>query len=73
MNPVPDIYRILPEVILALTGVAVMLLDASLPPAGYSNFGSRVSFRIRISIFGFFSCPTVFIPPSILYGAASRG
>ena len=33
MNPVPDIYRILPEVILALTGVAVMLLDASLPPA----------------------------------------
>ena len=32
MNPVPDIYRILPEVILALTGVAVMLTDASLPP-----------------------------------------
>src|ERR1035441_3784502 len=32
MNPVPDIYRILPEVILTLTGVAVMLLDASLPP-----------------------------------------
>ena len=34
MNPVPDIYRILPEVILTLTGVAVMLIDASLPP-GY--------------------------------------
>ena len=33
MNPVPDIYRILPEVILTLTGVAVMLIDASLPPA----------------------------------------
>ncbi len=33
MNPVPDIYRILPEVILALTGVAVMFIDASLPPA----------------------------------------
>ena len=33
MNPVPDFYRILPEVILALTGVAVMLIDASLPPA----------------------------------------
>ncbi|MGD0859590.1 MAG: NADH-quinone oxidoreductase subunit N [Terracidiphilus sp.] len=33
MNPVPDIYRILPEVVLALTGVAVMLIDASLPPA----------------------------------------
>jgi NADH-quinone oxidoreductase subunit N len=29
---VPDIYRILPEVILTLTGVAVMLIDASLPP-----------------------------------------
>ncbi|MGA7339602.1 MAG: NADH-quinone oxidoreductase subunit N [Terracidiphilus sp.] len=33
MTPVPDIYRILPEVILALTGVAVMLTDATLPPA----------------------------------------
>ena len=32
MNPVPDIYRILPEVILTLTGVLVMLVDASLPP-----------------------------------------
>jgi NADH-quinone oxidoreductase subunit N len=28
----PDIFRILPEVILTLTGVAVMLIDASLPP-----------------------------------------
>jgi NADH-quinone oxidoreductase subunit N len=33
VNPVPDIYRILPEVILTLTGVAVMLIEASLPPA----------------------------------------
>ena len=33
MNPVPDFYRILPEFILALTGVAVMLIDASLPAA----------------------------------------
>ena len=33
MNPVPDIYRILPEVILTLTGVAVMLIDSSLPAA----------------------------------------
>jgi NADH-quinone oxidoreductase subunit N len=33
MNPVPDIFRILPEVILTLTGVVVMLIDASLPPA----------------------------------------
>ncbi|MFZ1940599.1 MAG: NADH-quinone oxidoreductase subunit N, partial [Terracidiphilus sp.] len=31
MTAVPDIYRILPEVIFALTGVAIMLLDASLP------------------------------------------
>jgi len=31
MNPVPDLYRILPEVVLTLSGVAVMLLDASLP------------------------------------------
>lgn len=33
MSPVPDIFRILPEVILTLTGVAVMLIDASLAPA----------------------------------------
>lgn len=31
MNPVPYVFRILPEVILTLTGVAVMLIDASLP------------------------------------------
>ena len=31
MNSVPDILRILPEVILTLTGVAVMLLEASWP------------------------------------------
>jgi len=29
---VPDVYRILPEVILTLTGVAIMLLDASFKP-----------------------------------------
>ena len=35
VNPVSRrIYRILPEVVLTLTGVAVMLLDASLPPGG---------------------------------------
>ena len=33
MNPVPDIYRILPEVVLTLTGVAVMLLESVFPPA----------------------------------------
>jgi len=32
VNPVPDIYRILPEVILTITGVLVMLVDASLAP-----------------------------------------
>jgi NADH-quinone oxidoreductase subunit N len=32
VNPVPDIFRILPEVILTLTGVLVMLIDATLPP-----------------------------------------
>jgi NADH-quinone oxidoreductase subunit N len=31
VNPVPDIFRILPELVLTLTGVAVMLIDASLP------------------------------------------
>jgi NADH-quinone oxidoreductase subunit N len=31
VNPVPDIYRILPEVVLTVTGVVVMLIDASLP------------------------------------------
>jgi NADH-quinone oxidoreductase subunit N len=30
---VPDIDRILPEIILTLTGVAIMLIDATLPPA----------------------------------------
>ncbi len=32
MTPVPDIFRILPELILTLTGVAVMLTDAALNP-----------------------------------------
>ena len=32
MNPVPNIFRILPEVVLTLTGVLVMLLDAALSP-----------------------------------------
>jgi NADH-quinone oxidoreductase subunit N len=32
VNPVPGIFRILPEVVLTLTGVLVMLVDASLPP-----------------------------------------
>ena len=33
MTPIPGIYRILPEVVLTLTGVAIMLVDASLPTA----------------------------------------
>jgi len=32
VNSIPDIYRILPEVILTITGVFVMLIDASIPP-----------------------------------------
>jgi NADH-quinone oxidoreductase subunit N len=32
MNQVPDIYRILPEVVLTITGVIVMLVDASIAP-----------------------------------------
>jgi NADH-quinone oxidoreductase subunit N len=32
VNSVPDIFRILPEVVLTLTGVLVMLVDATLPP-----------------------------------------
>jgi NADH-quinone oxidoreductase subunit N len=32
VNSVPDIYRILPEVILTITGILVMLIDASLAP-----------------------------------------
>jgi NADH-quinone oxidoreductase subunit N len=32
VNPVLGIYRILPEVILTLTGVAIMLVDSSIPP-----------------------------------------
>lgn len=31
MNHISDIYRILPEVILTITGVVIMLVDASLP------------------------------------------
>jgi NADH-quinone oxidoreductase subunit N len=33
MNTVPDIFRILPEVILTVTGVLVMLADAAMAPA----------------------------------------
>jgi NADH-quinone oxidoreductase subunit N len=32
VNSVPDVFRILPEVILTLTGVTVMVSDASMPP-----------------------------------------
>jgi len=33
VTQVPSIYRILPEVVLTLTGVAIMLIDASIPPS----------------------------------------
>jgi NADH-quinone oxidoreductase subunit N len=32
VNPVSDIFRILPEVVLTVTGVLIMLTEASLPP-----------------------------------------
>lgn len=51
MNPVPDIYRILPEVILTLTGVAIMLVDASIPPAWprrYLGFLAAIGTTIAI-------------------------
>jgi NADH-quinone oxidoreductase subunit N len=51
VNPVPDIYRILPEVILTLTGVAVMLNDASLPPRWsrrYLGFVAAIGATIAI-------------------------
>ena len=34
MTQVPDIYRILPEVVLTLTGVVVMLIEPLCPPVG---------------------------------------
>jgi len=51
VNPVPDIYRILPEVILTLTGVAVMLIDATLPPGmsrRYLGFVAAIGATIAI-------------------------
>jgi NADH-quinone oxidoreductase subunit N len=48
---VQDIYRILPEVILTLTGVAVMLIDATLPPGWsrrYLGFVAAVGTTIAI-------------------------
>jgi NADH-quinone oxidoreductase subunit N len=51
VNPVPDIYRILPEVILTIAGVAVMLIDASLPPAWsrrYLGFLAAIGATIAI-------------------------
>jgi len=34
MNEIPQVLRILPEVVLTITGVLIMLVDASLPPKG---------------------------------------
>ncbi len=51
MNPVPDIARILPEVILTLTGVAVMLIDASLKPGvPRRNLGWVASFGAMFAL-----------------------
>jgi NADH-quinone oxidoreductase subunit N len=43
VNPVPDIYRILPEVILAITGVVIMLVEASIPPSWSRRALGRVA------------------------------
>jgi NADH-quinone oxidoreductase subunit N len=55
VNTVPDIFRILPEVVLTLTGVAVMLCDASLPakvarrPLGWiAAFGTALALLIGV-------------------------
>ena len=53
MNPVPDIYRILPEVILTLTGVAIMLVDASLPPQWSRRYlGFLAAIGTTLAIYG---------------------
>jgi NADH-quinone oxidoreductase subunit N len=47
MSTVPDLYRILPEVLLTLTGVLVMLIDAALPvPASRRPLGWVASFGV---------------------------
>ena len=55
MNQVPDIFRILPEVILTLTGVLVMVADASMPtrmarrPLGWlAAFGTLLALRASL-------------------------
>ncbi|MGB8261502.1 MAG: NADH-quinone oxidoreductase subunit N, partial [Terracidiphilus sp.] len=51
MNPVPDIFRILPEVILTLTGVAVMMTDASLRPrAGRRWLGWLAALGVTLAL-----------------------
>ena len=49
MNPVPDIYRILPELVLTITGVLVMLADASLAP-GRSRRGLGMLSAVGVTI-----------------------
>jgi NADH-quinone oxidoreductase subunit N len=51
VNPVPDIYRILPEVVLTLTGVLVMLIDASLKPGvARRNLGWVAAFGTTVAL-----------------------
>ncbi len=53
MNPVPDIYRILPEVILTLTGAAIMVVDASLPPQWPRRYlGFLAAIGTTLAIYG---------------------
>ncbi len=50
-NAVPDIYRILPEVVLTLTGVLIMLLDAALPvPSSRRGLGWVGAFGVLAAL-----------------------
>ena len=49
----PDIFRILPEVVLTLTGVLVMLLDAALPKATQRRpLGWVAAFGVVLAVAG---------------------
>ena len=51
ISAVPDIYRILPEVVLTITGVLIMLLDAALPvPASRRPLGWVGAFGVMAAL-----------------------
>jgi NADH-quinone oxidoreductase subunit N len=50
-DAVPDIYRILPEVVLTITGVLIMLIDAALPaPASRRSLGWVGAFGVMAAL-----------------------